>query len=83
MHFNENFSALPMHDFQNNYILVFGLTSLQDAAESLHHDELCGESFRSENFSQFALKRVAKLVVLGERLSKVRNDKFGTDATND
>ena len=33
MQFNENFPALPMEDFQDHYILVFDLTSLQDAAE--------------------------------------------------
>ena len=75
MHFNENFSSLPMHDFQNHYIFVFELTSLQDAADYLHYDELCGESLRLEIFLQFALKRVTKLVVLGERLSKVQNDR--------
>ena len=33
MQFNKDFPALPMEDFQNHYILVFDLTSLQDAAE--------------------------------------------------
>ena len=33
MQFNEDFPALPMEDFQNHYIQVFDLTSLQDAAE--------------------------------------------------
>ena len=44
MQFNENRQALPMEDFQNHYILVFDLTSLQDAAEHLHYPELSGES---------------------------------------
>ena len=39
MQFNEDFPALPMEDFQNHYILVFDLTSLQDAAEHLHYPE--------------------------------------------
>ena len=33
-------------DFQNHYILVFDLTSLQDAAEQLHYPELNGESLK-------------------------------------
>ena len=45
MQFNEDFPAL-MEDFQNHYILVFDLTSLQDAAEQLHYSELSGESLR-------------------------------------
>ena len=35
MQFNEDFPALPKEDF--HYILVFDLTSLQDAAEQLHY----------------------------------------------
>ena len=33
MQFNEDFPALPIEDSQNHYVLVFDLTSLQDAAE--------------------------------------------------
>ena len=50
MQFNEDFSVLPMKVFQNHYILVFDLTSLQDAAEQLHYPELSGESLRLERF---------------------------------
>ena len=32
LQFSEDFPALPMEDFQNHHILVFELTSLQDAA---------------------------------------------------
>ena len=46
MQFNENFPALHMEDFQNHYILVFDLTSLQDAAQQLHCPKLSGESLR-------------------------------------
>ena len=82
MQFNEDFPALPMEDFQNHYILVFDLTSLQDAAEQLHYQELSGESLRYELFFQFPLEQVTEVIVLGERLSNVRNDKFGTVAEN-
>ena len=51
--FNEDFPALPLEDFQNHDILVFDLTSVQDAAEQLHYPELIGESFRLEMFSNF------------------------------
>ena len=44
MQFNEEFLALPMEDFQNHYILVFDLTSPQDAAEQLHYPELSGKA---------------------------------------
>ena len=82
MHFNEDFPALPMEDFQNHYILVFDLTSLQDAAEQLHYPELSGENLRLEMFFQFPLEQVTEVIVLGERLSNVQIDKFGTVAKN-
>ena len=80
--FNEDFPALPMEDFQNHYILVFDLTSLQDAAEHLHYPELSGESLRLEMFFQFPLEQVTEVIVLGERLSNVQIEKFGTVAKN-
>ena len=82
MQFNEDFLALPMKDFQNHYILVFDLNSLQDAAEQLHYPELSEESLRLEMFFQFPLEQVTEVIVVGERLSKVQIDKFGTVAKN-
>ena len=82
MQFNEDFPALPMEDFQNHYILVFDLTSLQDAAEHLHYPELSGESLRLEMFFQFPLEQVTELIFLGERLSNIQIDKFRTVAQN-
>ena len=32
MEFKEDFPALPLENFQNHHVLVFDLTSLQDAA---------------------------------------------------
>ena len=63
MQFNENFPALPMEDFQNHYILVFDVTSLQDAAEQLRYPELSGESLRLEMFFQFPLEQVTEVIV--------------------
>ena len=79
---HEDFPALLMEDFQNHYILVFDLTSLQDAAEQLHYPELSGESLRLEMFFQFPLGQVTEVIVLGEILSNVQIDKFGTVAKN-
>ena len=78
MQLNEDFPALPMEDFQNHYILVFDVTSLQDAAEHLHYPELSGESLRLEMFFQFPLEQVTEKIVLGERLSNIQIVKFGT-----
>ena len=53
-----------MEDFQNRYILVFELTSLQDAAEQLHYPELSGERLRLEIIFPFPLKQVTEGLVL-------------------
>ena len=82
MQFNEIFPALPMECFQNQCIIVFDLTSLQDAAEQLPYPELIGESLRLEVFFQFPLEQVTEVIVLGERLSNIQIDKFGTVAKN-
>ena len=78
MQFNEDFPALPMEDFQNHYILVFDLTSLQDAAEQLHYPELSGESLRLKMFFKFPLEQVMEVIILGERISNIQIDKSGT-----
>ena len=82
MQFNEDFPPLPMKDFQNHYILVFDLTSLQDAAEQLHYAELCRESLRLESFFQFPLDKITAVTVSGEILSNIQTDNFRTFAEN-
>ena len=57
-----------MEEVQNHYILVFDLTSLQDAAEQLHYPELSEENLRLEMFFQFPLKPVTEVPVSGEKL---------------
>ena len=66
----------------NYYILVFDLISLQNAAEQLHFPEVSREKLTLEMFIQFPLEQVTDVIVLGERLSNVQTDKFGTVAKN-
>ena len=42
MNFSEEIPALPNNLFQNHYVLVFDLTSLEDAGENIHYPELSG-----------------------------------------
>ena len=69
-----------MEDFQNHYILVFDLTSLQDAAEQLYYPELIGESLRLEMFFQFSLGASREVIVSEERISNIIINKLGTFA---
>ena len=82
MNFNEEIPELPNNLFQNHYVLVFNLTSLQDAGENIHYPELSGEGIRLEMFFDRNLSNVTELIVLGERMSTVKVDQFGTVAKN-
>ena len=82
MNFNEEIPALPNNLFQNHYVLVFDLTSLQDVGENIHYPELSGESIRLEMFFDRPLRNVTEIFILGERMSSVKIDQFGTVAKN-
>ena len=82
MNFNEKIPALPNDFFTDHYVLVFDLTSLQDAGEGVHYTELSAEILRLEMFFERPLANVTELIVLGERISTVKIDQFGTVAKN-
>ena len=69
-----------MENFQNHFIFLFDLKSLQDAAEQLHYSELNGEGLKLEKRFFCPFEQVTKDIVLGERLSNFQIDKFGTIA---
>ena len=82
MNFNEEIPALTHHQFQNDYIIVFDLTSLQDAGKNLRYPELSCESIQLEMFFDRSLRNVTEIKVLRERMSTVKIDQFGTVAKN-
>ena len=82
MNFNEEIPALPNDFFTDHDVLVFDLTSLQDDCENVHYPELSRESLRLEMFFERPLTNVTELIVLGERISIVKIDQFGTVAKN-
>ena len=60
MNFHDDLPSIPIHNFMDHYVLVFDLTSMQDATEHCHNPELTGEPLRLElNFNE-ALKSVKK-----------------------
>ena len=82
MNLQDDIPSIPIADFKNHYVLVFDLTSMQDATENCHYPELVGEKLRLElNFSNL-LENVTELIVLGERMSSVAVDKFGVVGKN-
>ena len=70
--FKEEIPALPINLFQNHYVLVFDLTSLQDARENINYPELSGESIPLEIIFDRRLRSVTDLIVLRERMFTVK-----------
>ena len=82
MNFQDDIPSIPLDDFKDHYVLVFELTSMQDATENCHYPELVGEPLRLELNCTNPLENVTELIVLGERMSSVAVDKFGVVGKN-
>ena len=82
MNFQDDIPSIPIDNFKDHYVLVFDLTSMQDATEKCHYPELAGEPLRLELTFTFPLEHVTELIVLGERMSSVAVDKFGVVGKN-
>ena len=82
MNFQDDIPSIPIDDFKNHYVLVFDLTSMQDATENCHYSELVREPLRLElNFTK-PLENVTELIVLGDRMSSFAFGKFGVAGKN-
>ena len=82
MNFQDDIPSIPIDDFKDHYVLVFDLTSMQDATENCHCPKLVGEPLRLElNFTN-PLEDLTELIVLGERMSSVAVEKLGVVGKN-
>ena len=77
MNFQGDIPSIPIDNFKNHYVLVFNLSSMQDATENCHYPEPVGEPLRLELNFIFPVEHFTELIVLGERMSSVAVDKFG------
>ena len=77
MNFQDDIPSIPIDNFIDHYVLVFDLTSMQDATENCQYLELVGEPLRLEVNFTFPLEHVTELIVLGKRIPSVAVDKFG------
>ena len=82
MNFQDDIPSIPVDNFKDHYVLVFDLTSIQDATEHCHYPELIAEPMRWELYFSSPLENVTKVIVLGERMSSVAVDKFGAVGKN-
>ena len=69
MNFQDDIPSIPIDNIKDHYVLLFDLTSTQDATESCHYPKLVGEPLRLELNFTFPLEHVTELIVLGERMS--------------
>ena len=76
MNFQDDIPSIPIDNFKDHYVLVFDLTSMQDATENCHYPGLVGEPMRLDLNFTFPLEHVTELIVLRERMSSVAVDKF-------
>ena len=77
MNFQEVIPSISIDNFKDHYVLVFDLTSMEDATENCHYPALVGKPLRLELNFTFPLEHVIKLIVLGERKSSVAIYTFG------
>ena len=82
INFQDDIPSIPIYNFKDHYVLVFDLTSMQDATENCHYPKLTREPLRLELNFTFPQEHVTELIVLGERMSSVAVDKFGVVGKN-
>ena len=82
MNFQDDIPSIPLDNFKDHYILVFDLTSMQDATEHCHYPDLIGGPLRLELYFSSPLENATEVIVLGERMSCVVVDRFGVVGKN-
>ena len=75
--FQDDITSISINNFEDHYVIVFDLTSMQDATENCHYPELVREPPRLELNFTFPQQHVTELSVLGERMSLIAVDKIG------
>ena len=82
MNFQDDFPPIQIDNSKDHDVLVFDLTSMQDATENCHYPESVGKPLTLELNFFFPQEHGAELIVLGERMSSVAVDKFGVVGKN-
>ena len=76
MNFQDDISSIPFYEKKQHYVLVFELTSMQNATEIFHQIKLVGDPPRLYLNFTFPLAYVNELIVLGGQMSSISSDKF-------
>ena len=67
----ENGHGIPLNEFHNHYVLVFDLTSTQEATHDFVHPELTNASISVEMKFSTALTNNIEILLLGEKTSTI------------
>ena len=66
--------GIPLSEFQNHYIMVFDLTSTQEATHDFIHPELTNASISVELKFKTSLRANTEIIFLGEKASTIYID---------
>ena len=80
--FQDDIPSIPVDNWKDHYVLVFDLTSMQNATENCLYPELSGEPLRLELYFSSRLQNFKEVFVLGQRMSSVAVNKFGVVEKN-
>ena len=70
----ENGHGIPLNEFANHFIMVFELTSTQEAAHDFVHPELTNSLLSVELKFDAVLAHNAEIIFLGEKASTIYLD---------
>ena len=65
MNFQDDIPTIPVDNFKDHYVLVFDLTSMQDATQHCHYPELIGEPLRLELYFSSPLEKCYRSHCIG------------------
>ena len=82
MNFQDVIPSISINNSKDHSVIVFDLTSVQDATENFHYAQLVREPMRLELNFFFHLEHVCRLIILGERIVSVAVYKFGAFGKN-
>ena len=71
MTFQYDLPSIPIDEFKDHYVLIFNLTSVQDATEKCHYPKLVGKPLTLKLNFTFPLEHVTEPIVLEERMFSV------------
>ena len=76
MTFQVKICSIQIDNFNDHYVIIFDLSSKQDATAKCHYPELDGKPLRLELHLVCLLEHIIELTLLGERMISVAVDNF-------